>query len=371
MGKMAMQYDPELENPTTTNGIDLAGAPGQQVYKRQPAQQEYDRPNRCCPGVRQDLSDCTREPLVKSIIIGSCCGVLVILAIILIACSLERIEATEVGLEYNSPQGSLSKEYQSEGLHAKAPFGEFILWPTTHQTISQDITCLSFDGVVIRLKVSFQYTVEIKAVYNLTMKFVDFSAYNGLVRLYSRSAIRHACSKFTAQEYQTQRGAVQKTMRATVVNRMAPPPVQANVLELQLTNIERPEGYETVVDLKEKARTDINRVQNQRAQSLPQANTNLLKARVEANKTLDTAQATATITLNKANADASVTLGRYVSQGTLYKQVRQTQGLSAEGLLAYLGTRLVDELPSITVGLAAPARSSYASSLNATGNSSV
>jgi len=151
---------------------------------------------------------------------------------------------------------------------------------------------------------------------------------------------------------------------------MVPPPVQANVLELQLTNIERPEGYETVVDLKEKARTDINRVQNQRAQSLTQANTNLLKARVEANKTLDTAQATATITLNKANADASVTLGRYQSQGTLYKQVRQTQGLSAEGLLAYLGTRLVDELPSITVGLAAPARSSYASSLNATGNSS-
>merc|ERR1711975_80202 len=107
--KMAMQYDPELENLTTTNGrscvfsntprahngtmvaapvgIDLAGAPGQQVYKRQPAQQEYDRPNRCCPGVRQDLSDCTRQPLVKWIIIGTCCGLLVLLAIILIACS--------------------------------------------------------------------------------------------------------------------------------------------------------------------------------------------------------------------------------------------------------------------------------------------
>merc|ERR1712070_978315 len=335
--KMAMQYDPELENPTTTNG--------QQEYKRQPQQQEYDRPTRRCPGVRQDLSDCTREPLVKWIIIGTCCGLLVLLAIILIACSLERIEATEVGLEYNSPQGSLSKEYLTEGLHAKAPFGTFVIW-------------------------SVQSTVEIKAVYNLTMKFVDFGSYNNLVRLYSRSAIRHACSKFTAQEYQTQRGAVQKTMRTTVVSRMVAPPVQANVLELQLTNIERPEGYETVVDLKEKARTDINRVQNQRAQSLTQANTNLLKARVEANKTLDTAQATATITLNKANADASVTLGRYQSQGTLYKQVRQTQGLSAEGLLAYLGTRLVDELPSITVGLAAPARSSYASSLNATGNSS-
>merc|ERR1719450_1430208 len=152
-----MQYDPELENPTTMNGIDMAGAPGQQGYKRQPQQQEYDRPTRCCPGARQDLSDCTREPLVKWIIIGTCCGLLVLLAIILIACSLERIEATEVGLEYNSPQGALSKEYLTEGLHAKAPFGTFVIWsgqsttviratqsntvlpprPTTHQTIAQ------------------------------------------------------------------------------------------------------------------------------------------------------------------------------------------------------------------------------------------
>ena len=62
-----------------------------------------------------------------------CCGcwscIIFILTIILIACSLETIDSTEMGLAYNTPQCILDTEVQTEGLKGKAPFGEFILWP--------------------------------------------------------------------------------------------------------------------------------------------------------------------------------------------------------------------------------------------------
>lgn len=106
--------------------------------------------------------------------------------------------------------------------------------------------------------------------------------------------------------------------------------------------------------------------QNQRAQKLTQARTRLTKVKVEANKTLDSARTAAKVTTKAAEAEAAIVYGRYESQGALYKQVRSNRGLSSEGLLAYIGTRLIDELTGITVGLDAPARVAYGNSLNTT-----
>merc|ERR1711939_1295139 len=123
------------------------------------------------------------------------------------------------------------------------------------------------------------------------------------------------------------------------------------VLDLQLTNVYRPVLYERAVDLKENARNAIDFVTNQRSMNITQANTNLMRVRVQANKTLDTAVTQAAVIAKNAEAEGAIVYGKYASQAALYKKVRTDRGLSSEGLLAYIGTRLIDELDHITVGL--------------------
>lgn len=297
-----------------------------------------------------------------------CCGVwtliILILAIILIVCSVETIDSTEMGIAYNSPQAILTSEVKEEGLHSKPPFGHFILWPRTHQTMSQNLTARSRDGVTVTCTVAFQYKVNEKDLHALTMDYRSFDFYSSILRLQSRSGIRNACMKFTAQEFQTKRAAVQAKMADAVSQRLGDGGMHAVVYELQLTNIDRPAAYEVAVGAKEKAKSTIDLVSNQKAQRVTAATTSKMRATVEANKTLDAANTAAVVTKKNAESEAAIVYGRYASQGQLYSTVRAERNLTSQGLLSYIGTRLIDELEGLMVGIAAPARVSYGSALS-------
>lgn len=142
--------------------------------------------------------------------------------------------------------------------------------------------------------------------------------------------------------------------------------MHAIVMDLQLTFVSRPALYDAVVDEKENARNAIDLVSNLRQQQITQANTQLLRTRVQANKTIDTATTQAAVIAKNAQVEGDVVYGRYASQGVLYKQVRSERNLTSEGLLAYIGTRLVDELANLTIGVEEPARVAFGTNLNAT-----
>merc|ERR1712188_140554 len=106
-----------------------------------------------------DIHDCCGTPVKLA-----CCGlwslVIVILTIILIACSVETIDSTEMGIAYNAPQAILSDKVKEEGLHSKPPFGYYILWPRTHETMHQTVSGMSSDGVITKVEVAFQFKVK-------------------------------------------------------------------------------------------------------------------------------------------------------------------------------------------------------------------
>jgi regulator of protease activity HflC (stomatin/prohibitin superfamily) len=321
-------------------------------------------------GVCEDVGDVCSDDEVGFVLKvgcgGVCCLLIVIMTIILIACSVETIDSTEMGIAYNAPQAILEDKVKEEGLHGKPPFGYFILWPRTHQTMHQTVNGMSSDGVVVKVEVAFQYKVDEKSLQRLTLDYKDVDYYKDVLQLVSRSGIRNACMKYKAQEFQTKRAAVQTTMFDEVQGRIKKGKMNSFVLDLQLTSVDRPDKYEKAVDDKENARNAIDLVTNLRAQKMTQAYTNLAKVRVEANKTIDSAKTEAAVTTKNAEAESAIVYGRYQSQGALYKSVRQERGLSSEGLLAYIGTRLIDELGHITVGLDAPARVAYGTMLNKT-----
>jgi len=327
-------------------------------------QKPYVEPTWSCGAVCQDMAEC------PSSCKWSCCCFwgfsTVLMVIILIACSIETIDSTEMGIAYNAPQAKLSSEVQEEGLHGKAPFGYFVLWPRTQQTLKQNVTGLSSDGVVVSTDVAFQYTVESNYLLELTMDYKDFDNYGKIMQLMARSGIRNAIHKYTAQQFQTMRAAVQTTMFDDVTARFQLGNMHAIVMDLQLTFVSRPALYDAVVDEKENARNAIDLVSNLRQQQITQANTQLLRTRVQANKTIDIATTQAAVIAKNAQVEGDVVYGRYASQGVLYKQVRSERNLTSEGLLAYIGTRLVDELANLTIGVEEPARVAFGTNLNAT-----
>jgi len=306
--------------------------------------------------------DCTTELKL------GCCGcwsvMIVILSIILIACSVETIDSTEMGIAYNAPQAVLDSEVKEEGLHGKPPFGYYILWPRTHQTMHQTLSGMSKDGVVVSVEVAFQYKVTENKLMPLTMDYKTFDFYEKILKLKSRSGIRNACMKYMAQEFQTKRAAVQVSMEEDVTTRLVEGGMHAIIFDLQLTSVDRPPSYELAVDAKENAKNQIDLVTNQRNQKITAAKTAKLRAQVESNKTIDAATTAASVTKKNAETDAAIVYGKYAAQGATYKTVRSERNLTSEGLLAYIGTRLVDDLNTITVGIAAPARVSYGTDLS-------
>ena len=77
-----------------------------------------------------------------------------------------------------------------------------------HQTLSG----MTKDGVVVSVEVAFQYKVTENKLMPLTMDYKTFDFYQSILKLKSRSGIRNACMKYMAQEFQTQRAAVQVTL---------------------------------------------------------------------------------------------------------------------------------------------------------------
>jgi len=299
-----------------------------------------------------------------------CCGcwscVLLLLTIIMIACSLETIDSTEIALHYNTPQCILGTEVATEGLKGKAPFGEYLIWPRTTKTQSETLNCLSQDGVVVTTQIAYQYTVDAKQLRYLILNYKTYENWQSYLSVNARTGIRNACTKHTALEYQTRRAAVQADMLTYLKARITQGKMHAIITDLQLTQVDRPAAYEAAVDAKENARNNIEKVKNNKAQQMTQAKTNLLKTQVTANKTLASARTAAAMTTKTAGAEASIVQGRYESQAATYKKVRTDRGLSSEGLLAYISTRLMDELDTMTIGMAEPALVAYGGNLSNT-----
>jgi len=315
--------------------------------------------------------------------IYSCCAVtitFVLLLLIILPNALEKVGSTEVGIPYNSMWGVLGTQddLMREGLKQKPVFGTIIKWPTDYQIVefagiptsgkdqrvSRGIACNSKDGIQINLQASFQFVPKEEEIYKLTMDYINFEGYEKLVKIQARSAMRHGCGNFTAQEFQTDRALVQDTMERKV-KEMCGESFKATVKLLQLKNIERPALYQAAVEGKESARSDIILATNERQQKLTVSRTALDKANQLAISTLDSAYTDGNITIAFAKADATAVTERYQAYADSYGDAMTTHNLTQAGVLSYFGSQMVGGKagPDQTMNLPATAKVSYVSEL--------
>lgn len=129
----------------------------------------------------------------------------------------------------------------------------------------------------------------------------------------------------------------------------------------QVQNIIRPASYEKVIRTKEAAKENIKVAENERPRLLVEAKSEKEAAIKQAQITIQRAESEARVLLTKANAEASSIRAAYEAESAAFQELkRETLNNSVDGLLSYLGVRLIAESNN-TVNLAidAPAKTKY------------
>lgn len=133
--------------------------------------------------------------------------------------------------------------------------------------------------------------------------------------------------------------------------------VNADITDLQVSNIKRPSEYETVVRNKESAKENINIAKNERPRALIEAKTAKEEAVTQGVINVQTANSESKVLLSKAEAEAASILAALKAEAEAYSSIMSSQELSVDGLLSYLGVRvLADNNHTVNIGFPAPAK---------------
>jgi len=300
------------------------------------------------------------EQKTKYILI--CLAVVAVIIFIgsMLGTSLRKLTTEEVGVAYNIHQKKLSSEVKREGLHAGSPGYKFIIFPSVFQSIVfSELECLNREGIEIKLDVQFQYRARPKNLREIILQFKDKDNYVKLLKSISESAIHDACSSFNTTQLQAERASFQDLVRKTIGRRFDN--AWADVEDLQVQNIMRPASYEKVIRTKEAAKENIKVAENERPRLLVEAKSEKEEAIKQAQITIQRAESEARVLLTKANAEASSIRAAYEAESAAFQELkRESLNNSVEGLLSYLGVRLIAESNN-TVNLAidAPAKTKY------------
>jgi len=303
-----------------------------------------------------------RKKLIRIVNSAGCC-IAVLLIIILISSSLKKLEETEFGLLYNIWSKDLDDEAQSGGLFLGPPGFMFIIFPSTFVTVDlNDRFCVSRDGLIIEISVTFQYQMIAENMFPAVERYRNFDKWSEIVTEAGLSAVHHSCSEFQVSNFQNKRGEIQSAMEDNLRIKLEGNAtsgiegVYAEALSLQLRNINLPEEYSDAVRNKQSAEEDIALAKNQRQQETTRARTDLLRAMEEAQKILDTANNDASILLTEATLSAEETTFAFEKEAQTIVDVRDSLGLSTDGVLAYLANGLLADIENLSVTTGEPAR---------------
>lgn len=299
------------------------------------------------------------------------CIVFFILVISLLAVSLKKVEETEYGLMYTRWSKRLDEEAQSGGLFIGPPGFRFIRFPSTFVTVDLDgRNCVSRDGLIVQFSVTFQYQMIAENMFPVVERYRDFDGWNEIVKEAGISAIHHSCSEFTITNFQNKRGEIQEAMLNNLRLKLegnvteGVEGVYAQAASLQLRFLGLPNEYSEAVREKQSAEEDIALAKNQRQQETTKANTAFLRAQEEARKILDTANNDVEILLTEARLAAEETTFAFEQEAVTIVNIKESLGLSTNGVLAYLANGLLEDVDNLKVTSFEPARLSRSEELS-------
>ncbi|BDA43660.1 hypothetical protein COCOBI_04-6730 [Coccomyxa sp. Obi] len=287
--------------------------------------------------------------------LGSCGGISVLFgltfALVAFIKAFHRLDSTELAVTWD-PFTRQLKDVRGAGLYVEA-FLQFVKYPSTLPTISTDVSCVTKDGLMVDMLATFQYQIIKSDLIQITKEYRDFDKYHKLMNAAAERAIHYACSQFNIGQFQSQRMDVQyatKDKMQHLIHDM----LHADIMDVQLKNVQPPDQWKAAVASKQKAQQDILLASNERNQAIAKANGDLALAQQSAEIMLQEARTNATVILQNAVNQAAGIIAMYQQQADIAANITKTNGLSIDGYIAYLQNRLLEQQNSLDVAMDTP-----------------
>jgi len=193
----------------------------------------------------------------------TCCCLVFVMIIILIAVSLKDVEVDEMALKWGTLTCSLGTEVYSQGKHHVWPGYRFIKYTKRYQFVElhgpNGIDCLSQDGLLNKMDVSFQYRMIPEKLRDVVLEWGEQHILEKYIIRLAQDSIREACAMYPARDYYIKRGVLSDKMEEILRTRMTQHDAHANLIFLQLKYVLLPKGFENAIELKQDAQVEINR----------------------------------------------------------------------------------------------------------------
>lgn len=237
-----------------------------------------DEDNKCCwrfwgCSLNNGLLYCWTVPILVSSA--------VILFIVLLAVSIKDVDENEMAIPY----GKISRHVGSvvdAGKRAYPPDTHLFIYDRKFITNELEIPCISKDGLVITLRVVQQYRLLKEELKSVLFDFGEQRKLDDYIDTIAQDTIRDACAAFNGEEFFSRRGDVENFIitNMTVVTREADAHVEPGFI--QLKNIALPRTFLNAIQSKQLALEDVDVANNERAQTLIQAETRRQQADLDA-----------------------------------------------------------------------------------------
>ncbi len=271
--------------------------------------------------------------------------VLIIFSIFMFS-SFATIDTTEVGFTRNWVSKEIDDEnIYSTGIYWIGFFNSFVKFETTVQTINflteeaNQLNARTKDGLSIKLDISFQYRIQPQNIQKLYRNYTK--EYESTYTVIARDDIRDVSSNFTAIEFYNNRTIIGEKMLESLQKMFSMN--YADVVMLQLRNIDLPDSFEQALEDKEVARQDYEVALREQEAALVRANTEIFLAQAAANVTLIQANASAEAYLIDMAAQAEALNITLTAESNALYGLGQTLGLNSTELLTYLWIRAIYE----------------------------
>lgn len=260
-----------------------------------------------------------------------------ILMIVLLSLTVNKpVNQNEYAVSYNIYTTKLGPVY-SQGKYTLSVGDKLYKFERTLQDFNKDITCLTIDKVLITISSSTQFQYQKESLIPIIMKqFTDDKIYKDFLHNLIISSISNTCSKFTAENYYTERAIIDQQIYSNLITDIDHLDIGTNIQFFQLVNIIFPTTFSQIIQQKQNiGQMELTAINN-RESLITNANTELLKAQRTADINIINANNTALIILNKAKIDSEIASNLWQQRGYIYKNILISLNFNHSQLIDYL-----------------------------------
>ena len=276
-------------------------------------------------------------------------GITFFVCLILLLAGFSSLEATEFGLDYSWIFKQISPEIRENGIHYLGICHSFIRFPKTVQTIEFShernanrgpILSRTSDGLEVRLEISFQYVLQPENVFKLYNKYgKDY------LKIFQNMAIHlltEEATKYTAYNFFMDRGLIKDDFQRNL-NEFFNNVLFANIVFLQLRNVDLPDLFEESIQESEVKKQDIQRAMAEYNKINVEVETRIKSAEYQKEVMIIKAQGEAIGMLKQNEADVESFKKINDAQIEGYKRFKENIGLSNNELFKYIETNIIKD----------------------------